>query len=80
MIEEDEFDGETFEIPRDPIAERVSEYRKLAESADKTKTKAVRDEVLAMMKRVRLSFSAMSEANVRSIEGGKEAGEEKARL
>ena len=66
-IEPDEIDV----APCDPVAERVAEYTRLAKAADGFKDKELKKEAFRMLARIRLSFKAMSEANVTSLPGGK---------
>ena len=70
---EGELSDETVSL--DAVAERIREYRLLCESLDKIKTKEIKAEGIQMLDKIRRSFRGYSEAPLRSIPGGKSAGD-----
>jgi len=70
---EGELSDETVSL--DAVAERIREYRLLCESLDKIKTKEIKAEGIQMLDKIRRSFRGYSEAPLRSILGGKSAGD-----
>ena len=62
-------------VSLDPVAERIREYRLLAESLDKIKTKEIKAEGIQMLEKVRRSFRGYSDAPLRSIAGGRGVGD-----